>query len=407
MHILIADKLSHGTLHDLERSGHQVDFEPGLKADQLPEALAARDPEVLVVRSTKVTEAALTASGRLGLVVRAGAGVNTIDLEAAGRRGIFVANCPGKNAVAVAELTLGLMLALDRGIADASRTLHEGTWCKKRFSRARGLKGQRLGLVGFGATAQEVALRAAALGMRVGAWTPRLHPDRAAALGVEAFPTLDALLSQSDVVSVHCPNRPETRGLIADRELNLMRDGSTLIHTARGGIVDDEALAGHLRAGRLRAGLDVFVGEPGSGDEIFESPVRGAAGAVLTPHIGASTQQALEETGAEVVRIISDFATLGEVHNVVNVAASTVGHHRLVVRHEDRVGVLASVLETLRSAEHNVKEMQNVIFDAGAGAASAASATITVEQLPSDVTLDRLRGLEAVLAVEVRSSSKL
>lgn len=405
MRILIADKLTHGALHAIETLGHEVEFSPSLTAESLAGALADVNPGVLVVRSTKVSAAALEASSSLGLVIRAGAGVNTIDLAAASKLGIFVANCPGKNAVAVAELTIGLILALDRRIPEASQKMHEGRWEKSTFAKAEGLHGRRLGLVGFGATAREVAARANALGMRVTAWTPRLEAAMANPHGVEVAESLDTLLAGADVVSVHCPLNAATRGMIGARELSQIPKGGIFIHTARGGIVDDAALAAHAKSGHLRVGLDVYEGEPGASSDAFESDLRGIPSAVLTPHIGASTAQALESTGAEVTRIIRDFATLGTVHNVVNVADASRGRHRLIVRHQDRVGVLAGVLDALRRAEHNVKEMQNIIFDGAEGDIAAASATIIVEEIPSPELLEELRSLDAILSVDMRSSS--
>ncbi len=405
MRVLIADKLTHGALHAIEVLGHEVEFAPALKPDSLVDALETAQPHVLVVRSTKVSAPALEASGSLGLVIRAGAGVNTIDLKTASKRGIFVANCPGKNAVAVAELTLGILIALDRRIAEASQLMHEGRWEKSTFSKAEGLFGRRLGLVGFGATAREMASRAISMGMQVQAWTPRLEASMARPYGVDVAESLDALLSTSDAVSVHCPMNPSTRGLIGARELSLIPAGGIFIHTARGGIVDDAALAAHARSGHLRVGLDVFDGEPGSSSDTFDNEIRNVAAAVLTPHIGASTAQALESTGAEVTRIIQDFATLGVVHNVVNIADASQGRHRLIVRHEDRVGVLAGVLDALRRAQLNVKEMQNVIFDGAPGDVVAASATIIIEQLPSPDLLQELRSLDAILGVDMRSST--
>jgi len=405
MRVLIADKLTHGALHAIETLGHDVEFSPALTAETLVDALASVKPEVLVVRSTKVTAEALGASSSLGLVIRAGAGVNTIELSTASKLGIFVANCPGKNAVAVAELTIGILISLDRRIAEASQAMHEGRWEKSSFSKAEGLFGRRLGLVGFGATAREVAIRAIAMGMNVRAWTPRLEASMASPHGVQVAESLDALLTNSDAVSVHCPLNVSTRGLIGARELSLIPAGGMFIHTARGGIVDDTALAAHAKSGQLRVGLDVFEGEPASSSDSFDGDVREVASAVLTPHIGASTTQALESTGAEVTRIIHDFATLGTVHNVVNIADASKGRHRLIVRHEDRVGILAGVLDVLRRANHNVKEMQNVIFDGDKGDVVAASATIIVEQIPSPDLLQELRSLDAILGVDLRSSS--
>ncbi len=405
MRVLIADKLTHGALHAIEVLGHDVEFSPTLTPDTLVQALESVQPDVLVVRSTKVNAAALGASSSLSLVIRAGAGVNTIDLKTASKLGIFVANCPGKNAVAVAELTIGILIALDRRIAEASQLMHEGRWEKSTFSKAEGLFGRRLGLVGFGATAREVASRAIAMGMQVSAWTPRLEASMARPYGVHVAESLDALLGSSDALSVHCPLNASTRGLIGARELSLIPPGGIFIHTSRGGIIDDVALAAHAKSGQLRVGLDVFEGEPGSSSDAFDNELREVAAAVLTPHIGASTAQALESTGAEVTRIIQDFATLGLAHNVVNIADASQGRHRLIVRHEDRVGVLAGVLDALRRANLNVKEMQNVIFDGGEGDVVAASATIIVEQIPSRELLQELRSLDAILGVDMRSSS--
>lgn len=403
MRILIADRFAPRGLEDLRALGHAVESEPKLSADDLPAALAARRPDILIVRSTKVTEASFAAGDDLALVIRAGAGVNTIDLEAASRRGVFVANCPGKNAIAVAELAMGLLLALDRQIPSAHAELRAGTWNKKKYGRGRGLFGRALGLVGFGAIAREVASRARAMGMQVRAYDPFLDESVAAALGVQPVAELEALLAISDAVSVHVPYRESTRHLIAAPQLAAMPDGAILIHTARGGVVDDRALAEAVAAGRIRAGLDVYEGEPSQGHADYDNPLLRLDGVYGTPHIGASTEQAAEAIAAETVRIVRAFAERGDVPNAVNLDSGDTPAFTLVVRHVDRVGVLAGILETLRRHQLNVKAMRNVVFR---GAEAAASATITVVNEPSAELLDEIRANEAVLGVDLRATGR-
>lgn len=400
MRILIADKFSAQGQQALQNLGHELRFEPGLSADELPERLAEWRPEVLVVRSTKVREAAFASAEGLALVVRAGAGVNTIDLEAASRRGIFVANCPGKNAIAVAELTFGLLLALDRRIPEASADLRAGVWNKKKYGQGRGLYGRRLGLIGFGNIAREVARRAVAFGLRVATYDPGVDRQAADALEVQVIDELDALLTTSELLSIHVPYSERTHHLIGARELGLLPEDALLIHTARGGIVDDAALAEAVRAGRIRAGLDVFEDEPAGGKAEFENPLRELEGLYGVPHIGASTQQAAEAIAAETVRIVREFDERGAVPNVVNLADAGAGQFTLVVRHLDRVGVLAGILDALRKHELNVQEMSNVVFR---GPDGAASATIVVENRPSETLLAEIAGHEAVLAVDLRA----
>lgn len=400
MRILVADKFSSAGLAAIEALGHPVVYNPDVSAEALPALLAAERPEVLVVRSTEVKEAAFAAGERLSLVIRAGAGVNTIDLEAASRRGIFVSNCPGKNAIAVAELAMGLILALDRRIHEASAELAAGKWDKKKYGKAEGLFGRKLGLVGFGAIGREVASRAKAFGMRVAVYDPAIDREYAAEHKLEVCTSIDELLPGCDAVSVHVPYRESTRHLIGARELGLMKKGALLIHTSRGGVVDDQALADALKAGKLRAGLDVFEGEPEAGSGPFELAIGKVPGVAMTPHIGASTEQASEAIASETARIIKEFAERGQVPNVVNLVTDRSGLFNLVVRHLDRVGVLAGVLDALRRAQINVQEMSNVVFK---GAEGAASATIVLENEPSAELLDEIRRQDNVLAVDLRS----
>ena len=215
-------------------------------------------PDVLVVRSTKVPEAVL-AAGALKLVVRAGAGYNTIDVAAASRRGIYVSNCPGKNSIAVAELAFGLILALDRQIADNVIALRQGQWNKSGFSKARGLFGRTLGLIGLGQIGREVALRAKAFGLPVVAWSRSLTADAARQLGVQRMDSPVEVAAAADIVSLHVALNAQTRGLIDAAFFAAMRPGAYFINTSRAEVVDQAALARAVEEKGIRAGLDVFA----------------------------------------------------------------------------------------------------------------------------------------------------
>jgi len=386
MRVLIADKFEQSGRDGLEAAGCDYSYQPDVKEDSLVEAIRAYAPDALVVRSTKVTEAMLEA-GALKLVVRAGAGYNTIDVAAASRRGIYVSNCPGKNSIAVAELTFALILALDRRIADNVVALRQGQWNKKEFSKARGLYGRTLGLIGTGQIGREVIRRARAFGMPVVAWSRSLTDERAEELGIERKESAADVARASDIVSVHLALKPDTRGFLGADFFAAMREGAYFINTARGEVVDQNALLAAMRTRGLRAGLDVFAAEPTSATGDFTDEIAREANLYGTHHIGASTDQAQEAIAAETVRIIRAFKETGKVPNVVNLAARTPATHLLVVRHRDRPGVLAQVLDAIRSAHINVQEMENIVFEG----AEAAVARINLEAAPNDATLDRLR----------------
>jgi D-3-phosphoglycerate dehydrogenase len=384
--ILIADKFEQSGRDGLQAIGCEISFQPDLKDDALTDAISKAKPDVLVVRGTKVTEPML-AAGPLKLIVRAGAGYNTIDVAAASRRGIYVSNCPGKNSIAVAELAFALILALDRRIADSVIALRAGQWNKKEFSKARGLFGRTLGLVGLGKIGQEMIPRAKAFGMSVVAWSRSLTSEKAAELGVERMETPLEVASAADIVSVHVALKPDTRMLIGPDFFKAMREGAYFINTSRGEVVDQTALVEAIKSKGIRAGLDVFASEPTSAVAEFTDPIANEAGVYGTHHIGASTDQAQEAIAAETVRIIQSFKETGQVPNVVNLAQRTPATHRLVVRHRDRPGVLAQVLDAIKAEQINVQEMENIVFEG----AEAAVARINLDKAPSSATLDRLR----------------
>ncbi len=386
MQVLIADKFEQSGREGLQAIGCEVSFQPDLKDDALVAAIAEHQPDVLVVRGTKVTEPML-AAGPLKLIVRAGAGYNTIDVAAASRRGIYVSNCPGKNSIAVAELAFALILALDRRIADGVIALRAGEWNKKEFSKARGLFGRTLGLVGLGKIGQEMIPRAKAFGMPVVAWSRSLTVEKANELGVERMETPLDVARAADIVSVHVALKPDTRRLIGSDFFKAMRDGAYLINTSRGETVDQAALLAAIHSKAIRAGLDVFGIEPTSAVAEFADPIVHEPGVYGTHHIGASTDQAQEAIAAETVRIVQSFKETGQVPNVVNLAQRTPATHRLVVRHRDRPGVLAQVLDAIKAEHINVQEMENIVFEG----AEAAVARINLDKPPSQATLDRLR----------------
>jgi D-3-phosphoglycerate dehydrogenase len=390
MKVLIADKFEQSGRDGLSAIGCEVSYEPDLKDEALVAAIGASGPDVLVVRSTKVSEAAL-ASGALKLVVRAGAGYNTIDVVAASRRGIYVSNCPGKNSIAVAELAFALVLALDRRIADNVIALRRGEWNKKEFSKARGLYGRTLGLIGVGQIGREMIPRARAFGMPVVAWSRSLTRERAVALGIEYRESPMDVARAADIVSVHLALKPDTRALIGADFFNSMKEGAYFINTARGEVVDQSALLSAMQARGIRAGLDVYAAEPAAGTGEFTDEIARETSLYGTHHIGASTDQAQEAIAAETVRIVRAFKETGQVPNVVNLAERTPATHRLVVRHRDRPGVLAHVLDAIRTANINVQEMDNIIFEGS----EAAVARINLESAPSTETLDRLRAENA------------
>jgi D-3-phosphoglycerate dehydrogenase / 2-oxoglutarate reductase len=386
MRVLVADKFEKSGLDGLAAAGCEVLFEPDVSEDALTDRIGTSNAEVLVVRSTKVTRAMLEA-GRLSLVVRAGAGYNTIDVEAASERGISVANCPGKNSIAVAELAFALILALDRRVPDNVADLRRGVWNKKEYGRAKGLFGRKLGLLGMGGIGREMVPRARAFGMPVAAWSRSLTPEAAAAHGVERRDSPRAVARDADVVSVHVALKPETRGLIGQDFFAAMKPGAFFINTSRAEIVNQAALERAVREKGIRAGLDVFAGEPSGGAGAVDDPIFQLPGVIGTHHIGASTDQAQEAIAAETVRIVREYSENGRAPNVVNLARKSPATHLLVVRHLDHVGVLAAVFDALKEAGINVQETENIVFEG----ARAAVARIRLDQPPTAEILDGIR----------------
>jgi D-3-phosphoglycerate dehydrogenase len=406
MKVLVADKFEQSGLDGLDAAGCDVVYGPDLKDQTLVAALQQTRADVLIVRSTKVTEPMLD-TGHLALVVRAGAGYDNVDVNAASARGIYVANCPGKNSVAVAELAFGLILALDRRIPDNVADLRAGKWNKKEYSKARGLHGRTLGLLGFGNIGQEMARRAQAFGMHLAIWSEmgvevdrsglpidmpllvRLRPS--SGYPVEPFAEVCAspqeAAEKSDVLSVHVGLNERTRGLVNADVLNRLKPGSFFVNTARGEIVDYAALAVAVRERDLRVALDVYAKEPSTPVAEFADSLVSLPNVYGTHHIGASTDQAQDAIAAETVRIVKSFRETGRAPNVVNLSRQTPATHVMVVRHRDRPGVLATIFDVLRDATVNVQETENIVFTG----AQAAVARINLDAEPTDALVQSLK----------------
>jgi len=419
MKVLIADQFEPSGLAGLADAGLEVVFDPALKDEALAAALRETGAQVLIVRSTKVT-ADMMGGGDLALIVRAGAGYNTIDVKAASKRGIYVSNCPGKNSIAVAELAIGLMVALDRRIPDNAAELLRGKWNKKEYSKAKGLYGATLGILGFGKIGQEVAKRAMGFGMNLVIWS-----EMGVALNRDAIPVDLPLLLQvrpgteakalieeritvvqtpaevaerCDILSIHLAANPMTKGIVNADVLAKLKPGAYVINTARPDVLDYKALAAAVKEKGLRVGLDVYPGEPASATADFAAPILGLPGVYGTHHIGASTDQAQEAIAAETVRIVKTFKETGRVPNVVNLAKKTPATHSLIIRHKDQPGVLACVFAKLAGAKINAHETENIVFES----AEAAIARINVDREPAAELVESFRKeCPAILEVSI------
>jgi D-3-phosphoglycerate dehydrogenase len=386
MKVLVADKFEDSGRRGLAEIGCDVAYEPDVSGETLLAAVKSSGADVVVVRSTEVTRPMLE-SGNLQLVVRAGAGTNTIDVEAASERGIWVANCPGKNAIAVAELAFGLMLALDRRISDATADLRSGKWNKKEYGKARGLFGRTLGVLGTGTIGRELIARARAFGMPVVAWSRGLTEAMAEELDVRRMGSATEVAAAADILSVHVALKPETRGIVGDGVFASMKQNAIFINTSRAEVVDQAALERAVKERGIRAGLDVFAEEPSGGAGSVDAPIFKLPGVIGTHHIGASTDQAQEAIAEETVRIVRLFKETGRPANVVNLAKKSPATHLLAVRHNDRDGVHAAVCYSQMTGGINVQETENIVFDG----ARAAIARIHVDREPAGDVLTALR----------------
>jgi D-3-phosphoglycerate dehydrogenase len=398
MKVLVADKFEKVGVDGLKDLGCTVLVEPDVKAEDLPARIREVDPHILIVRGKKVSGDALRAGTALTLVIRAGAGIDTIDVNAASSLGVFVSNCPGKNSIAVAELVLALLLSMDRRIPDQAADLRNGKWGKGEYSKARGLYGRTLGIVGLGQIGREVAARAQAFGMKVIAWSRSFTHEEADRLGIAYAQTPLEVARLSDALSVNVAATADTRNLVNAEFLAAMRPGAYLINTSRGSVVDEAALEKAVREKGIRAGLDVFQNEPAGSSGEFGNGIVQVPGVYGTHHVGASTEQAQVAIAHEVIRIVQAFRDTGEVPNVVNRLARSSATHVLTIRHRNRPGVLAHVFGVLAGAAINVEEVENIIYHG----AQATLARIHLDGAPNNGTIERIRsGNSDIISVEL------
>lgn len=399
MKILLADKLAPFVASKLEDAGFSIYDDPSLKDDSLLAVMEEFKPEILVVRSTKVLDSHIEKTPSLSLIIRAGAGVNTIAIDTASKKGIFVANCPGKNAIAVAELVMGHIINLDRKICDNHIDFKAGNWNKKKYSKAEGLFGKKMAVLGMGAIGLEVTKRAKAFGLEVQAWSRSLTPTQAKTLGITFCATKEDAVAGADVLSVHLPATENTKRLLNRELFSLLNDNAFVINTSRGSLLDEKDLLEMIEKKNLSAGLDVFDNEPSSNDSKHNSDLKNNPNIYVTHHIGASTNQATESVGQAVLDIILHWKEKGLVLNCVNIAKQSSASHCLSVRHADKVGVLASILEHVKGAGLNIQEMDNIIFQGG----KAACARIFLVGTPNEALLYSLQNSPDIFSCSISS----
>ena len=387
--ILVADKFPDKYIQQMKDLDLEVIYNPKLGEKDLVEA--AKEVDILVVRSTIVNEETILNSEKLNLIIRAGSGVNNINIAAANKKGIYVTNCPGMNAVAVAELAMGLMISIDRSIPDNVSDFNKGVWNKDKYSKGKGLKGKTLGLIGVGNIGKEVAKRALAFEMNVyGKDISRIE-----GVPIKDFSEMDQLVPLCDVISIHLPATPQTKGLFNKQMFEFMKDGAYLINTSRHEIVVEDDLLEAIKTKNIRYACDVFKGEPeGKGGEV-SSKLQNNPNIYVTHHIGASTEQAQDAVAEETINIIKHYTHSGVIDHWVNRAKITDAHFQLVVKHYDKPGVLAGVLDVIRSGNINIEEIENIIFEGGI----AACCTMKLQSAVSAEMLKKIKENTNVISV--------
>jgi len=387
--VLVADKFPDKYIQQMKDLDLEVIYNAKLGEKDLPEA--AKEVDIVVVRSTVVNEETINKSNKLNLIIRAGSGVNNINIAAANKKGIYVTNCPGMNAVAVAELAIGLMISLDRFIPDNVADFNKGIWNKDKYSKGKGLKGKTLGLIGVGNIGKEVAKRALAFEMNVyGKDITRIE-----GVQIKDFSEMDQLLPLCDIVTIHLPATPQTKGLFNKQLFSYMNNGSYLINTSRQDIIVEDDLLEAIKEKNIRYACDVFKGEPEGKSGEVSSKLQNNPNIYVTHHIGASTEQAQDAVAEETINIIKKFVYSGVIDHWVNRAKITDAHFQLVVKHYDKPGVLASVLDVIRSGNINIEEIENIIFEGGI----AACCTMKLQNGASAEMLKKISENPDVLSV--------
>eukprot|EP01016_Furgasonia_blochmanni_P047691 TRINITY_DN7033_c0_g1_i2.p1 TRINITY_DN7033_c0_g1~~TRINITY_DN7033_c0_g1_i2.p1 ORF type:complete len:476 (-),score=123.56 TRINITY_DN7033_c0_g1_i2:186-1613(-) len=401
--VLIADLFSQENIDNLKKQGFTIQYNDKLNGESLTKALVEFQPTILVVRSTKVTAEHFAATKTLEVVIRAGSGVDTIDIKTANKLGVAVANCPGKNSVAVAELCMGLILAIDRRIAENVNLLKNKQWNKGEFSESTGVLGRTLGIVGYGYIGHEMVKRARSFGMNIVVYSDHLH--RGDDPTVDTVESLDELLKRADIVSIHVPATAQTKGMVNKTFLGKMKPNGVLINTARGDLVNEADLVAHLETNKnFWYGADVFVGEPSDKKGVFDSALAKHPRVYGTHHIGASTKQAEAAIGDEAYRMIVEYDKIKVIPNSVNMSKA-VGKVNLTVKFNNESGnALAGILDALREEGWTVYNVNCAMFEGGlAGIAKVNLGTSKTGTTAS--TSQKLKGLKDVLDFSIIDGS--
>ncbi|MBN1638733.1 MAG: phosphoglycerate dehydrogenase [Ignavibacteriales bacterium] len=312
MKVLVADKFPDIYIQQMKDKKLEVIYQPKLGENDLPEV--AKDVDIIIVRSTVVNERTIKDAQNLKLIIRAGSGVNNIDTKAATAKKVYVANCPGKNSIAVAELAIGLMVALDRRIPHNVIDFKNNIWNKAEYSKADGLFGKTFGVIGTGNIGREVAKRAKAFGMKVIGYDLAQTPDT----GIEYKQSVEDVVKNSDVISVHLPSNSETKGMFNEKMFDLMKKGTIFINTSRHQVINEDDLIKAVQEKGIKVGIDVFADEPERKDGTVSSKLQNISNVYVTHHIGASTEQAQNAVAEETVRIITEYVEKNNVINAVN-----------------------------------------------------------------------------------------
>ena len=403
MKILISDQIEQVCSDVLAGEGFEVDFRPGLKSDELREIIGQY--EGLIVRSsTQVSADILASAVKMKVIGRAGAGVDNIDCEAATRRGIIVMNTPGGNTISTAEHTVSLLLSLARNIPQAFDSLRQGKWERKKFTGME-LFGKILGIVGLGKIGREVAIRCQAFGMKTVGFDPVLSEDVATKLNIQLL-SLDELIAQSDIITVHTPLNDETRGLISDNQIKACKPGVRIINCARGGIVDEGALLRGLQSGKIGgAALDVFEHEPPSGNELLQHPRL-----IATPHLGASTEEAQEKVAKQIAQQVADFLHERGIAGAVNAEVIQMAmRHDLkpYVRLAEKLGSLEAQLAPGKLRRITVTVVGQPLIQSSELITSAALKGVLSQRLTEPVNLVNASVIAKELGISLEEKREL
>ncbi|MEP0848361.1 MAG: hypothetical protein HRF50_16255 [Phycisphaerae bacterium] len=395
MKILVAVELPRSSLDELQHLATELVYKPGLSGDELEPHLC--DAAILIVGGVRVSAETIAAGRSLQLIVRAGADTSGISVDDASAQGIFVSNVELKDAAAIAEYAFACALALDRHLVPNALAAREGRTRRDGQRRSVGMAGRTLGLLGWGAVPAEIARRAAAFGMRVVAWHPRIESDPGPQVEVCDWPRELAL--RSDVVVAHSPPDAGDENLLDRDFLFDMREGASLVMIGHAGVVDAEALADAVRQRGLRVAIDLWPAEGSSETVRFPAGLLELPGVIGTYRQADQTRQADEAIAAEVVETVRRFVIQGQVRNCVNLLERSAAAWQLVLRLRDAVGVMAGIMDAIRADGINAEEITSRVF----AGARAAWCSIALDERPSTEVLEAIRALPGVLHLEVRA----